>query len=52
QMPIRSVCQEPCPQGYRANKGTCQLSSCTYDPKVDPEVRCPEGVYKLPQSIV
>ena len=51
-MPIRNACQEPCPEGYRATKGACQLFSCTFDSNVDTEVRCPEGVYQLPQSMI
>jgi hypothetical protein len=51
-MPIRNVCQEPCPEGYRASAGACQLFECTFDAKVDTEVRCPEGIYKLSQSMV
>jgi hypothetical protein len=49
---VRNICQEPCPQGYLPNKGSCQLYSCTFNTKLDTEVRCPEGVYKVPQSLV
>jgi hypothetical protein len=51
-VPVRNICQEPCPEGYAPNKGSCQLYSCTFDTKVDTEVRCPEGIYKVPQSLV
>ncbi|KAG7354316.1 hypothetical protein IV203_003672 [Nitzschia inconspicua] len=49
---VRNVCQEPCPEGFRPNKGSCQLFSCTFDTRVDKEVRCPEGIYKVANSMV
>lgn len=51
-MAVRNTCQEPCPDGYRPNKGSCQLFSCTFDTRVDKEVRCPEGIYKVSNSMV
>jgi hypothetical protein len=49
---VRNICQEPCPEGYLPSKGSCQLYSCTFDTQLDSEVRCPEGVYKVSQSLV
>mmetsp|Transcript_3324 Transcript_3324/g.6048 ORF Transcript_3324/g.6048 Transcript_3324/m.6048 type:complete len:265 (-) Transcript_3324:410-1204(-) len=52
KIPVRSLCQEPCPEGFQTLKGKCELRACTFDTRTDDAVRCPEGVYKVPQAIV
>ena len=52
KIPVRNVCQEPCPDGYQTFKGKCELRSCKFDTKTDMVVQCPEGTYKLPQAIL
>lgn len=49
---VWGVCQEPCPYGYQPLKGKCELRPCTFDPKNDEFVECPEATYKVSQSIL
>lgn len=46
-------CQDPCPDGYRALKGKCELRPCKFTiDRADSTVKCPEGRYKLQQALI
>eukprot|EP00934_Nitzschia_sp_Nitz4_P004568 Nitzschia sp. Nitz4//scaffold314_size20990//7142//7879//NITZ4_008629-RA/size20990-processed-gene-0.40-mRNA-1//-1//CDS//3329547464//4558//frame0 len=46
-------CQEPCPGGYKTSKGRCEMHACSFDTRNSGAVvRCPEGTYAVPKSMV
>jgi hypothetical protein len=49
---VRNGCQDPCPDGYSTLKGKCELRPCTFDTRNDIILKCPEGTYKLPHSVI
>jgi hypothetical protein len=46
-----NYCQDPCPEFYRARKGTCELKACIIrTDRKEEQIMCPEGTFPNPSA--